>query len=119
MTLRDTLLASFHAVGTGTLRLDPESAAAFASHVAAANDGIHVIGQLCTAPNALRSETQALAVAHHVREAAAAFFALEQKCWAPDRHTQRTLSSVLRAALGQPLDHATEAARAFLGANEA
>ena len=60
MTLREKLLASFHAVGTGTLRLDPHSAAAFALHIAAANEGIHVAGQLCTAPNAFKSETLAL-----------------------------------------------------------
>jgi hypothetical protein len=179
MTLREKLLASFHAVGTGTLRLDPESAAAFASHVANANEGIYVVGQLCVGPNALKSETlalmlerwfrllpeysspkrvleskagpaqiapelsaasslllharvlevcvsqrnlsesQALAVATHVREAAAGFFALEQKCRAPDRHTQRALCATLRAALGRPLEHARGAATVFIGTSEA
>lgn len=177
--LRDRLLASFHAVGTGTLRLDAESAAAFASHIANANEGTHVVGQLCVGPHALESgtlalmlerwfrllpeydapqrilerkaaqapaapeldaahavllharvlevclsqrklsESQALAVAHHVREAAAAFFALEQKCRAPDRHTQRVLCATLRGTLGKPLEHAREAAAIFLGTHDA
>lgn len=179
MPLREKLLASFHAVGTGTLRLDTESAAAFASHIANANEGIHVVGQLCVGPNALKSETLALmlerwfrllpeyrspkrvleskavqaqavpelsaatslllharvlevcvsqrglseakslGVATHVREAAAGFFALEQKCRAPDRHTQRVLCATLRAALGRPLEHACEAAHVYLSASEA
>jgi hypothetical protein len=174
MTLRDKLLTSFHALATGTLRLDPESAGAFSTHLANACEGLHVIGQLCTAPNALQSatlaimlerwfhllpefdaarqilerkagqsqavpnidaasalllharilevglsqrglpETQALQVANLVRDAASAFFALEQKCRAPDRHTQKLLSATLRTALGQPLSQAREAARIFL-----
>lgn len=179
MALREQLLACFHAVGTGTLRLDPESAAAFASHIAAANAGIHVVGQLCVGPNALKSETlalalerwfrllpeydspqrvlasragtalappelgaatavllharvfevcvsqrhltepQALAVANHLRAAAAGFFALEQKCRAPERHSQRTLCATLRGALGAPLEHAREAAAVFLADGQA
>ncbi|UCV23851.1 hypothetical protein [Ferribacterium limneticum] len=61
MTLRDKLLASFHALATGTLRLDPESAGAFSTHVANASEGLHVIGQLCTAP-ALQSASLCLCV---------------------------------------------------------
>jgi hypothetical protein len=174
MNLRVNLLASFRSVATGTLRLDAEAADAFSEHITAANDGIHVIGQLCTGPNALDSATlalmldrwfrllseyasprlelerkvgtaqtapelspesglllharvlevcisqrglsepQAMHVATHVRASAPAFFALEQKCRAPDRHSQRLLCATLRAALGKPLDHAEEAASVYL-----
>ncbi|UCV19807.1 hypothetical protein [Ferribacterium limneticum] len=177
MTLRAKLLASFHALATGTLRLDPASADAFSNHVANACEGLHVIGQLCTAPNALQSatlaimlerwfrllpefeaarqilerkagpsqvapnldaasalllhsrilevslsqralpETRAMRVADLVRDAASAFFALEQKCRAPDRHTQKLLAATLRAALGQPLSQAREAACIFLNSD--
>ena len=175
MTLRDRQFDSFHALATGTLRLDPETASAFATHLANACAGLHVIGQLCTAPNALQSATlanmlerwfrllpefaaakqilerkpgpaqpapnldaasalflharvlevslsrralpehQALQVAKLVSEAASAFFALEQKCRAPDRHTQKLLGSTLRTALGQPLSQVQEAAGIYLG----
>ena len=175
MTLRDQQFESFHALATGTLRLDPETASAFATHLANACAGLHVICQLCTAPNALQSATlasmlerwfrllaefaaakqilerkpgptqpapnlddasalllharilevclsqralpeqQALRVAKFVCEAASAFFAREQKCRAPDRHTQKLLSSTLRTALGQPLSQVQEAAGIYLG----
>ncbi|MDP3540087.1 MAG: hypothetical protein Q8S26_15440 [Azonexus sp.] len=174
MALRDKQLDSFHALATGTLRLDPETAVAFSNHVANACEGLHVIGQLCTAPNALQSatlaimlerwfcpfpefeaarqilerkagpsqpapnldaatalllharilevclsqralpENHALQVANLVRDAASAFFALEQKCRAPERHTQKLLGATLRTALGKPLLLAHEAARIFL-----
>lgn len=178
MSLGEQIFTAFHAVATGTLRLDPDSAQVFATHVAKANEGIHVVGQLCTGPNALKSETLALMlerwlrllpeyapvkrildgrpgaaqsipaldagsalllharvfevcvsqrglsesrslqVANHVREAAAGFFALEQKCRAPTRHTQRLLCATLRAALGVPLQNAMEAGHVYLGADE-
>jgi hypothetical protein len=174
MALRDKQLDSFHALATGTFRLDPETASTFATHVANACEGLHVIGQLCTAPNALQSATlaimlerwfhllpefdaarqildrkagpsqpapnldaasalllharilevclsqrglpedQALQVANLIRDAASAFFALEQKCRAPERHTQKLLGATLRTALGQPLSLAQEAAYIFL-----
>lgn len=174
MTLRDKQLASFHALATGTLRPDPETAGAFSTHIANACEGLHVIGQLCTAPYALQPttlaimlerwfrllpefdaarqtlerkagpsqpapnldaasalllharileislaqrglpEVQARQVANLVRDAASAFFALEQKCRAPDRHTQKLLGATLRTALGPPLSQAREAARIFL-----
>jgi hypothetical protein len=57
MPLREHVFARFRPVATGALRLDPESADAFASHLANANEGIHVVSQLCTGPNALKSET--------------------------------------------------------------
>jgi hypothetical protein len=60
MTLHAQAVTSFKAVATGTLRLDPEAAAAFAGHVADANEGIFIIGQLCTGPNALASETMSI-----------------------------------------------------------
>lgn len=179
MTLRDKSLASFNALATGSLRLNAETAAAFSAHVANACEGLHVIAQLCTAPNALKSETLAIMlerwfrllpefesarqvlarkpgplqaapnldaasalllharvleiglsqrglpperaqqVAKLVGEAASAFFALEQKCRAPDRHTQKLLGATLRTALGQPLTQAQEAARIFLGTDDA
>ena len=177
MTLRDQQFDSFHALATGTLRLAPEIADVFATHVANACAGLHVIGQLCTAPNALQSptlasmlerwfrllpefaaakqildskpgpaqaapkldaasalllharvleislsqrqlpEAQALRVADLVRDAASAFFALEQKCRAPDRHTQKLLGATLRTALGPALANAQEAADIFLEPN--
>src|SRR5574343_65569 len=173
MTLRDKQLTSFHALATGTLRLPPDAADTFATHLANACEGLHVIGQLCTAPNALQSatlanmlerwfrllpefvaagkilerksgpsqpapkldaasamflrarilevclsqralsEAQALQVANLVGEAAGAFFALEQKCRAPERHTQKLLCATLRTALGEPLTQAQAAARIF------
>ena len=179
MTRREKLLASFHAVAVGTLRLGELPAVAFAEHIASANESLHVVGQLCTGPNALQSETlavmldrwfrtlgeyeqpkrlldakpgksepvpeldaassvllhsrvfevcvsqrrlaesQALEVANHFRQAAAAFFALEQRCRAPDRHTQRVLCATLRAVLGQPLEFAREAAGIYLGSIDA
>lgn len=178
MTPREKLITAFQSVATGTLRLDPESAATFATHIANANQAIHVIGQLCTSPNALSSDTLAamldrwfrllpeyemprlvlarkpeqglsapdldaatslmlhtrvmevcisqrkyseslaLQVATHIRKAAPGFFALEQKCRAPDRHTQRVLLATLRGALSLPFQHASEAASLYLGANE-
>lgn len=177
MTLRDKQFDSFHALASGTLRLAPETAGVFATHVADACAGLPVIGQLCTAPNALQSatlaamlerwfrllpefaaakqmldskpgpsqsapsldaasalflharvleiglsqrqlpEVQALRVADLVRDAASAFFALEQKCRAPDRHTQKLLGATLRTALGQALTRAEEAAGIFLGSD--
>ena len=57
MTLRERAFARFRPVATGVLRLDPESADAFASHLANANEGIHVVSQICMGPNALKSET--------------------------------------------------------------
>ena len=59
MALRDRLFECFHRVGTGTLRLSPEVADEFASHIANAHDGIYVVPELCTAPNALQSTTVA------------------------------------------------------------
>lgn len=178
MTLRDKQLNSFHALATGTLRFDPETANAFSTHLANGCEGLHVIGQLCTAPNALQSPTlaimlerwfrllpefetarqilerrpgplqpapnldaatalllharilevclsqralpedRALLVTTCVRDAASAFFALEQKCRAPDRHTQKLLGATLRTAMGQPLSLAQEAARIFLYSTE-
>lgn len=175
MTLRERLLTSFHSAAVGTLRMGEVPAAVFAEHIANANASLHVVGQLCTGPNALKSETlavmlerwfrtldeygqpkqvldarpgrsdaaadldaasalllhtrvfevctsqkrltepQALEVANCVRQAAPAFFALEQKCRAPDRHTQRVLCATLRAALGKPLGYAEEAAGIYLG----
>jgi hypothetical protein len=179
MTPREKLLNSFHSVAVGTLRLGDVPAAVFAEHIANANVSLHVVGQLCTGPNALKSETlavmlerwfrtlteyeqpkrvldakpgksdaapdldtasslllharvfevctsqrrltesQAREVANHVRQAAPAFFSLEQRCRAPDRHTQRILCATLRAALGQPLQYAQEAASIYLGTSEA
>ena len=175
MPLRESLFTQFHAVATATLKLKPDDATAFASHIVNANDAIHVIGQLCTGPNALQSKTlaamlerwfgllpeyefpskalgqkpgqaaappgvleanalmlhgrvfevciserglsesAALQVAQHVRRAAPAFFALEQRCRAPVKHTQRVLCGTLRAALGGPYQHAREAAGVYLG----
>jgi hypothetical protein len=174
MTLRDRLFAAFHAVATGTRRLDAGAADSLASHVAHANEGIHVVGSLCTSASALQANTlavmlerwfrllpeyegprqvllerpgkaatvaqidpataaalqarvlsvcveerglpepQAAEVANHVRDAASAFWALEQCCRAPERRTQRALCGALRAALGEPLTHAEAAARLFL-----
>jgi hypothetical protein len=57
MTLREHVFARFRPVATGQLRLDPESADSFASHIANANAGIHVITQLCIGANGLKSET--------------------------------------------------------------
>lgn len=174
MTLHDKLRASFLAVATGTLRLDAESAAAFALQIANACEGLHVFAQLCTAPNALKSETlaamlercfrllpefeaarltlerkagplqpvpspdaasalllharvleiglsqrvlspeDALQLANLLGEAAGAFFALEQKCRAPDRHTQKLLCATLRSALGQPLTLLRQASDIYL-----
>lgn len=179
MTLHTQALSCFKAVATGTLRLDPEVAAAFAQHVADANEGIFIIGQLCTGPNALASKTmsimlerwfraipgylyprlvlegkrgaaqvvpelgavtdlllhgrvlelcisqrglsesQALQVADLLRRAAPAFFALQQKCMAPERHTQRVLCATLRTVVGQPLQDALAAADIFLGSSKA
>ncbi len=62
------------------------------------------------------SEADALRVAQLVRESAHAFFALEQRCRAPERHTQAQLCATLRAALGQPLQHMREAAALYLAA---
>lgn len=166
----DKVFAKFHAVATGTLRLAPEVADEFASHVARADEGIFVVWQLCAGPNALQSatlaimlerwlrllpeyemparvlaerpgtaapvkeinaatalmlharvlevgvsqlqlaESQALQLATHVQKAASAFIALEQLCCAVDRHPQKKLLGALRAALGEPLEHALEAA---------
>lgn len=170
MPRADQVFARFHAVATGTLRLPPEVADEFASHVARADEGIHVVGQLCATPNALQSstlgimlerwlrllpeyemparvlaersgaaapvteigtatalllharvfevgvsqlrlaESQALQFATHVQKAASAFYLLEQLCRAVDRHPQKKLLGALRAALGEPLAHASEAA---------
>jgi hypothetical protein len=60
MTLRDRVFAGFHYAATGTLRLDLESADEFASHIANANEAIHVVGQLCSGANSLKSETLAV-----------------------------------------------------------
>ena len=174
MPLRDRIFAKFHQVATGTLRLPPEVADEFASHIANANEGLHVVFQLCTGANALQSgtlapmlerlfglvpeyempalllaqkpgqvaevsaisgaaalmlhsrvfevciserglpESQALQVAQHVRQAASAFFALAQRCMAPETHTQKVLCSILRASLSLPLQHLQEAARVYL-----
>ena len=179
MTHREKLFAKFYQVATGILRLDSESAEAFATHVANANEAIHVVSSLCTGANALKSETlavmlerwfrvlpeydiprrllnsrpglaapvvqvesanalmlhsrvfevcvtqrklpesQSLQVANHIREAVSAFFALEQRCRAPERHTQKVLCATLRTALGHPLSHAREGALVFLGAGDA
>jgi hypothetical protein len=59
-------------------------------------------------------ESQSLQVAHHVRQAVSAFFALAQHSMAPEAHSQRVLCSILRASLGLPLRHLQEAASAYL-----
>jgi hypothetical protein len=58
--MRDRIFAKFHQVATGTLRVSGEVADEFASHVANANEGLHVVSQLCTGANALQSNTIAL-----------------------------------------------------------
>lgn len=64
-------------------------------------------------------EHQALLVANLIRDAAGDFFALEQKCRAPDRRTQKVLCATLRNALGEPLKLAQEGALVFLGSRSA
>ena len=73
--------------------------------------------EVCLSQRCL-SEDQALQVAGLVREAASAFFALEQKSRAPERHTQKLLCATLRTALGMPLTQASEAARIYLGTDK-
>jgi hypothetical protein len=179
MPLREHVFARFHPVATGALRLDPESADAFASHIANANQGIHVVSQLCTGPNALKSETldvmlerwfrllpeyesprrvlalkpgpeatlpalehslavllhsrvldvcvtqrrrtesDALAIATHVKEPAAPFWILAQHSASTERRSQRDLCALLRAVLGRPLQHGLEAAHLYLALGEA
>jgi hypothetical protein len=179
MPLREHIFARFHPVATGVLRLDPESADAFASHLANANEGIHVVSQLCMGPNALKSETldvmlerwfrllpeyepprhalaakpgpeanlpalesslagllhsrilevcvsqrrctesDALAIATHFREAAAPFWIFAQHSASTERRSQRDLCALLRAVLGRPLQHALEAAHLYLALGEA
>lgn len=174
MPLREHVFARFRPVATGPLRLDAEAADAFASHVANANEGIHVISQLCMGANALQSgtldimlerwfrllpeyqaparclqakpgpkmalpalesaralllhsrvfevgvsqrglsESLALAVAHHVREASAPFWILAQHSASTQRRSQRDLCALLRAVLDRPLHQALEAARIYL-----
>jgi hypothetical protein len=179
MPLRDHVFARFRPVATGLLRLDQEAADAFASHIANANEAIHVIAQLCMGANALQSKTidvmlerwfrllpeyesparcvrskagakatlpsleasralmihsrvfevcvserkltesHALAVAYHVREAAAPFWILAQHSAGSGRHSQRDLCALLRAVLDQPLSHAREAAQIYLATSDA
>jgi hypothetical protein len=59
MSLRARLFIKFHQVATGTLRVSAEVADEFASHIANAHEGIHVVSQLCTGANALQSNTLA------------------------------------------------------------
>lgn len=179
MSLREHVFTRFRPVAAGHLRLDPEAADAFASHLANANGGIHVITQLCMGANALQSatldvmldrwfrllpeyqpvvrcllakpgpmmdlpeleasrslllhsrvfevavsqrklsESLALAVAHHVREASAPFWILAQHSASTERRSQRDLCALLRAALDRPLGHAIEAAKIYLSQDEA
>ncbi len=179
MPLRDHVFARFRPVAIGQLRLDPEAADAFASHIANANEGIHVISQLCMGANALQSKTLnvmlerwfrllpeyesparclqakpgaktelptlessralllhsrvfevciserslseslALAVAHHIREASAPFWIFAQHSASTERRSQKDLCALLRAVLDQPLRHANEAAQIFLAPSEA
>jgi hypothetical protein len=179
MPLRDHVFARFRPVATGVLLLDPESADAFAWHIANANEGIHVISQLCLGANALKSETldamlgrwfrllpeyaapkrslsakpgpaaslpsleqpramqlhsrvlevcvsqrhlpesDALAVATHVQNAAAPFWIFAQHSASKERKSQRDLCALLRAVLGLPLEHGLEAAKLYLPLNEA
>lgn len=174
MALRDRIFAKFHQIATGTLRVSADVADEFASHIANAHEGLHVVSQLCTGANALQSstlalmlerwfrlvpeyemparlltkrpgqaanvpaitgasalmlhsrvlevcvsqrglpESQALQVAHHVSQAAGAFFALAQHSMASEKHTQKALCSILRASLGLPLQHLKEAASVYL-----
>lgn len=166
-------------VATGALRLDPEAADAFASHLAHANEAIHVITQLCTGPDALKSETlaamlerwfsllpeyeapclvlagkpgpamslpvlepsrmqplrsrvievclsqrrcneaDATAIASHLQEAAGPFWIFAQHSASTERRSQRDLCALLRAVLGQPLQHALAASRLYLPLGEA
>lgn len=66
----------------------------------------------CVGPRAL-SEFTAVKVATHVTQALSGFYALEQMLRAPDKHSQREICAMLRAALGEPLEQAKEAARVF------
>ena len=179
MPLREHVFARFRPVATGALCLDPDSADAFASHLANANEGIHVTTQLCLGANALKSETlnvmlerwfrllpeyesprnalrgqpgplaslpeldqasalllhtrvfevcvsqrglsesNALAVAAHLKAAAVAFWVLAQHSASTERKSQRDLCALLRAVLDQPLSHALEAANIYLAEGEA
>lgn len=178
MPLREHVFARFRPVATGQLRLDAEAADAFASHLANANEGIHVISQLCMGANALQSKTLdvmferwfrllpeyeaparclrakpgpvadlpvlepskalllhsrvfevciserkltesgALAVANHIREASAPFWIFAQHSASTERRSQRDLCALLRAVLGLPLAHALEAAQIYLEPSE-
>lgn len=179
MPLRDHVFARFRPLASGQLRLDAEAADAFASHLANANEGIHVISQLCMGANALQSttidvmlerwfrllpeyqgpvrclqakpgpvadlpalessralllhsrvfevcvserhlsESQALAIAGHIREASAPFWIFAQHSSSTERRSQKDLCALLRAVLGLPLSHALEAAQIYLHAGEA
>lgn len=65
------------------------------------------------------SESDALAVAGHVKQAAAPFWLLAQRSASTERKSQRDLGALLRAALGLPLDHALEGARLYLATGAA
>lgn len=179
MTLRDHVFARYRPVATGQLRLDDEAADAFASHLANANEGIHVVSQLCMGANALQSKTldamlerwfrllpeyesparsllgkagpktvlpaleasralllhsrvfevcvserrlpesAALAVASHLRDAAAPFWIFAQHSASTERRSQRDLCALLRAVLDQPLTHARAAAKIYLEPSKA
>lgn len=56
MSLRAPLIVAYRAVATGPLRLAADEAQAFATGLADAHAGLHVIGMLCNAPNGLASE---------------------------------------------------------------
>jgi len=57
MPLRERIFAKFYQIASGTLRLGPNDCEDFASGVANAHAGLHVVRELCTAANGLQSAT--------------------------------------------------------------